>query len=90
MKHVSTEYGAANEAMIKTCLASAYVLQKDYHISHGMYADNIQQLAWGNNDCLSKFECAITKAAESQFEIMISSKSSKWTVNQDKKMIEIK
>lgn len=90
MKYVSAEVGAINETMIKTCLASAYTLQKDYHISHGMYADNIQQLSWGNNDCLNKFECSITHAAKSQFIVAINSKVSKWTVDQDKRMVKVK
>lgn len=90
MKKISLDNGITDEATIKTCLASAYVLQKDYYNSHGDYADNVQQLAWGNNNCLNEFECTITKSGKSQFEVTMSSKSSKWTINQDKMMIKVK
>ena len=79
----------ANESMIKVCLASAYTLQKNYHVNHGSYADNIQQLSWGNTDCIKNFEPSITKATQSQFEVHMSSKSSKWTIDQNKNMVKI-
>ena len=78
------------DSKVKACLASAYVLQKDFHDAHGSYADNIQQLKWGTATCLTDFECSVSKGNKFVFEIQLKNKKSVWTVNQDKLIQQIK
>jgi hypothetical protein len=80
---------SANESKIKTCLASSFLLQKDFQKRRGKYAENIQQLAWSNSECLISFECSVTKSNDLEFEVLVSSQTAKWTINQNKEMTKI-
>lgn len=82
-------FAKKSDSDIKVCLASAHVLQKEFFTTRQKYADTIESLRWGNNDCL-KFQWTVLEATDSKFKLQITSDNSTWTIDQDKRMVELK